>query len=188
MSYARTCYKLVIMTHTWSSIFRKDKDEELIMNTLKKCFLFDSFNASELSIIRESVHIRKYNVGENVFEQHQAGTGMYIIVNGKILIEAERVFVDPKTGVANKRILKIVYLKDGYFFGELALVEDESVRNATAKVMEPTLLIGFFKPDFIQIINTRPSLGLKLSLKIAQALAERIEQFTEELHKLRFEN
>ena len=175
------------MTHIWSSIFRKDKDEEMILEAIKKCFLFDSLNSSELSTIRDSIHVRKYNVGEKVFEQHQAGTGMYLIVSGSISIEADRIFVDTKTGGAKKKVLRVVDLKDGDFFGELALVEDESVRNATARIMEPTLLVGFFKPDFIQIINTRPSLGLKLSLKLAQALAERIEQFTEELHKLRFE-
>ena len=175
------------MNFIWSSsLFRKDKDEEQIMNAIKGCYLFSSLSSKELSIIRASVHIRKYNVGESAFQQHQPGMGMYIIVNGKVSIEDERVFVDPNTGKEKNEAANTSTLEAGDFFGELALVEDESDRTATARIMEPSRLIGFFKPDLIQIINTRPSLGMKLTLKLAQIIAGRLRQVVEELHKTRF--
>jgi CRP/FNR family cyclic AMP-dependent transcriptional regulator len=176
------------MKFIWSSsLFKKDKDEEHVMEALKKCFLFESLTPRELAVVRKAVHVRRYNVGENVFQQHQPGTGVYIIVNGKVGIETEKVFADPKTRIEKSDVVLLETLVAGDFFGELALVEDESVRTATAKIIEPSLLIGFFKPDFIEIMNIRPATGLKLSLKLAQVITERVKQAVEEIHRLRLQ-
>ncbi len=56
---------------------------------------------------------------------------------------------------------RITTLKTDDFFGEIVLVEDRGVRTATAMAKEDTQLIGFFKPDLIQIMNQQPEIGVK---------------------------
>ena len=68
-------------------------------------------------------------------------------------------------------------LKNGEFFGELALL-DESPRSATATAGEKTQILGFFRPDFLNLLSTEPKLGAKVLLKLSQILAMRLRTTT----------
>jgi len=174
------------MKFLWSSHpFRKDKAREIILNSLKNNFLFEKLTSSELSIIEGLVHVRKYSVGEDVFRQHQPGAGMYIIASGKVCIEVEKNLIDPKTNVQKKKIELLATLSDGDFFGESALVGGDLIRSTTARVIESALLIGFFKPDMLELIKDRPTIGAKICYKLAQIIGKRLEEASEELLKQR---
>ncbi|MFH1223315.1 MAG: cyclic nucleotide-binding domain-containing protein [Pseudomonadota bacterium] len=175
------------MKFLWSSHpFRKGKEREQVLEALENNVLFDSLTSRELSIIEELVHVRKYNVGEDIFKQHQPGVGMYIIVKGKVCIEVERKVLDPKTEIEKKEVAVLATLNDGDFFGERALIETDSIRSATAKAMEPSFVVGFFKPDLLELIKDRPSIGVKISYKLAQIINQRLDDAAEELSRLRF--
>ena len=59
----------------------------------------------------------------------------------------------------------LLALKRGDFFGELSLIEDPSFRSASAASLSRSTLIGFFKPDLLQVIQRNPSTGNKISLR-----------------------
>ena len=175
------------MKFLWSSHpFRKNKEKELILGTLKSNFLFTSLTSSELSIIEQLIHVRKYNVGEDVFHQNQPGNGVYIIINGRVCIEVEKDLVESKTGVQKKETAMLATLNGGDFFGERALLEDDSIRGATAKVMESSLIIAFFKPDLLELMKNRPAISSKICYKLAQIMNQRLDEAAEELSRLRF--
>jgi len=174
------------MKFLWSlNPFKKNREEEAVARALKNCFLFESFSAKDLSCLKGRLHVRKYNVGENVFEQHQPGSGMYVLASGKVALEGSSFFVDRKTNKEKKKTVVWENLEPGDFFGELAIVEDNHVRHFTAKIIEPSLIIGFFKPDFMVLTKQNPSIGVKLALKLAKVASERLKDAAEELEKKR---
>ena len=174
------------MKFLWSSNpFKKNRQEEAVAAALKSSFLFETLSIRELSYLKDRIHVRKYNVGENVFEQHQPGTGMYIIVSGKVAIEEENFFIDRNSNAESKATSIIENLEHGDFFGEFALVDDEHVRVATAKIMEPALIIGFFKPDFMELAKQHPATGVKICLRLAKVASERLKDAAEEVKKKR---
>ena len=71
-------------------------------------------------------------------------------------------------------------LTKGDFFGELALL-DEEPRSATAKAIESSNLIGFFRTDLLVLIKRYPDLGNKILLNLSRVLGERLRQTNLEL-------
>jgi len=174
------------MKFLWSgNPFKKNREQEAVAAALKSCYLFENFSMKELIDLKERLHVRKYTVGENVFEQHQPGTGMYVLVSGSVAIEEESFFVDRTKNEEAKKTMIIENLVPGDFFGEFALVDDEHIRAATAKIIEPSLIIAFFKPDFMELIKQHPNTGIKLSIRLAKVASERLKDAVEEIKKAR---
>lgn len=103
---------------------------------------------------------RVYEKGEVVFNEGDVGEEMYIIIEGLVSIS--------KKTTANS-FKKLVSLKKGDMFGEMALVEKKR-RSATAIVDEPAKLLILNESAFFTFLETNPS----FSIKIIKVLADRL--------------
>jgi len=171
--------KEVIMENPiWgNSIFRKKKKKRDIFTLLKQVPIFSNLMPKELVEVEKIVHQRKYKKSEPVIRMGDPGLGMYIIVKGSVEIIEE----DEKAG---RRTL--AKLTDGAFFGDLALL-DESPRSASAIALEDSDIIGFFRPDFLDLLSRKPKLGIKVLLALAKVIGERLRRADELLIKIQEE-
>jgi CRP-like cAMP-binding protein len=161
----------------WGNIFKKKEDRELTtLDILRKVPIFSDLSQSELKALERIVHKRSYQINEVVFNMGEPGVGMYIIEQGAVSIAL------PTSEKENYKELAL--LKDGDFFGELALL-DEEPRSATAIAKQPTQLIGFFHPDLFGILETKPKTGIKILLKLASMIGERLRNQNKELQRLK---
>ena len=103
---------------------------------------------------------------------------MYIIAKGAVEITT----LD--TDVENKEVV-VTRLVAGDFFGELSLVEDDGRRNASARAVENAILIGFFKPDLLALLETNPRTGVKVVFRLAEVLGRRLKETTERISQLK---
>lgn len=148
-----------------------------IESLLAKVPVFENLKRRELRTIAGIVHRRQYVAGEYVFYQDDPGLGMYVIEEGEVAVAL----------MENNKIKKeLAILKDGDFFGELALL-DESPRSASVIVRKNANLIGFFRPDLFEVIEKSPATGLKIVLKLAEIIGERLRNTNQELAKVRAE-
>ncbi len=160
----------------WKDLFSSERNKNPVLNALKDNALFSDFSHTELRYLENIVHIRKFEAGEYVFQQNEIGIGMYIIAKGRIEIRV----TPPEKGSTSEEVV-ITTLEKGSFFGEQALIESESKRTATALVTEPTMLIAFLKPDLMDIIHRKPSLGVKITIQLARVLGKRLKRTTDRL-------
>ena len=168
------------MNYLWDNIFRR-KNENDIRAALRNNILFQDLSDRELRFVEDQVHVRKYRAGEPVFRQGEIGVGMYIIVKGRIEIYVTDVdSMDEAT-----RDVYITQLTPDDFFGELSLVEDNGRRTASAIASDETLLIGFFKPDLMEILSRNPSSGMKIVFRLAEILGRRLKETTDKVSELR---
>ena len=100
---------------------------------------------------------------------------MYIIASGHVNITAEETRTDKKS----KNEIIIAKLVSGDFFGELSLVEENGRRSATATAGEDTSLIGFFKPDLLEILGRRPGVGVKIAIRLGEVIGRRLKETTD---------
>jgi CRP-like cAMP-binding protein len=131
----------------------------------------------ELKEVSAIVHRREYRAGEPVFYQGDPGLGMYIVQEGSVAI-----VIAEKDGEEKE----LAILSDGDFFGELGLL-DESPRSASALCKTDCLLIGFFRPDLLELIERKPALGIKIVMKLAEIVGERLRKTDKELSKLKIQ-
>ncbi|MDX9730167.1 MAG: cyclic nucleotide-binding domain-containing protein [Bdellovibrionales bacterium] len=168
------------MNFLWDNIFKK-KGEQTAQSVLKENILFQDLSEGELRFLERCVHIRHYHIGESIFRQGEVGVGMYLIIKGRIEIHV----VDPQASDEASREVFITELLSNDFFGELSLVEDNGRRTATAVAREETTLIGFFKPDLLEVLARRPAMGTKITLRLAEVLGRRLKETTEKVTELR---
>jgi CRP/FNR family transcriptional regulator, cyclic AMP receptor protein len=161
------------MNVIWSNVFKLRSEgtgQTQITEILKKIPVFEDLTKRELGAIERILHKREYRQDELIFREGEPGVGMYIIESGKVRIVTE-------TG---KRTL--AELAEGEFFGELALL-DESPRSATAVAIQPCSILGFFQPDLFGLIERNPQLGVKIVLRLARSIGERLRRANEQLQK-----
>ena len=84
--------------------------------------------------------------GHKVFQQGEVGTAFYMLLTGKVAVEV----VSEDGGDA----VEVGQLKEGDSFGELALMQEGSVRAATIKAVEPCELLKVEKDDYSRILKT----------------------------------
>lgn len=169
------------MNFLWDNIFRKPKGQDEIRSALRENMLFKDLSERELKFLEGIVHVRHFHGGEPVFRQGEVGVGMYIVTKGKV-----EIFVTDSSSLHEKgNDIFITQLLKGDFFGELSLVEDIGRRSASAIAREETTLIGFFKPDLLEILKRSPQAGIKILLRLAEVLGKRLKDTTDKVSDLR---
>jgi CRP-like cAMP-binding protein len=149
----------------------KEKDESRIPVVLERIPIFKDLSGNELAAIERILHHRKYRIDEVVFRQGEPGMGMYIIRSGKVVVMTE-----PEDVTLSE-------LGDGEFFGEVSLL-CETPRSATVVAKAPTHLLGFFQSDLFSLIERNPRLGVKVVMRLAQFLGERLVAANREVLEL----
>ena len=172
-----------MVNFVWDNLFRNRGEKQDLRESLKQNILFQDLNFSELTLVQNIVNIRHYRPGETVFRQGEVGVGMYILVSGVVNIYVEEMLAQTSSAVTTH----VTQLKAGDFFGELALVENEGRRSASATAHEESLLIGFYKPDLIEIIERSPSAGVKILMRLGEVLGTRLRQTTARITELKKE-
>jgi CRP/FNR family cyclic AMP-dependent transcriptional regulator len=154
----------------WKDLFRRETPEKKeIIEILRGNVLFKTLSRREVSYLSNFVYERVYQPDESVFKQNDRGIGMYIIAKGRIAI---------KTQGAQDEIL-VTTLTEGSFFGELALVDPDNLRTASAVPLERTVLIGFFKPELTEILERKPDMGVRILFQLCTIIGRRLWETTE---------
>jgi CRP-like cAMP-binding protein len=172
------------MDFLWENIFKQSQKARTINTILSENLLFSNLSKKELRFVENIVHERHYRSGEPVFKQGEIGVGMYIIVKGSVDITVAD--IDPTGKIPTQTIL-VTRLTAGDFFGEISLVEENGRRSATAIAAENTIVVGFFKPDLMEILERNPATGVKIVYRLAEVLGRRLKETTDKISQLRSE-
>ncbi|MDD5230219.1 MAG: cyclic nucleotide-binding domain-containing protein [Candidatus Marinimicrobia bacterium] len=162
----------------WENIIIKKKSVlSDTMRVLSSVPIFSDLDGKELIEVEKIVHRRKYKKGEPIFRMGDPGLGMYIIVEGAVEIIEE---------LENEDCKHLVDLEKGAFFGDLALL-DEAPRSASAIAKVDCDIIGFFRPDLLDLLYRKPHLGIKILWSLAKVIGERLRKTNEQLSNLQRE-
>jgi len=159
----------------WGNIFSEIKGpEDEAVNILRRIPIFEELKGRDLGYLMDALHVREFRAGEVIFGQGVPGFGMYIIISGDVDIVYE------PTGQI------IARLSEGEFFGELALLVS-SPRSAAAVANTPCRMFGFFHSDLKSLIKRRPKMGVKIVMKLAGIIGERLKKSNEQVQTLQKE-
>lgn len=160
----------------WGNVLRKKAaTEETILSILKGLSMFETLTESELVKVERIVHRRRFTAGEVIIRARAPRSGMYIVKSGS---------VDVVRPMGNGIFQKVGHLESGDLLGEFAILDD-SPRSTSIVAAEPSELLGLFKPDLMELVETDPRLGLKIVLRVAEMMTRRLRQDFELLRSLR---
>ncbi|MDZ4662627.1 MAG: cyclic nucleotide-binding domain-containing protein [Pseudomonadota bacterium] len=169
------------MNFLWDNFFRKDQKERTLYTILKENYLFQDLSEKDIRFVSDVIHVRNYRPGEVVFSQGEVGVGMYIIIKGSIDITMTELAESAHRAGG----VYITRLSPGDFFGEIALVEENSRRSANAVAHNEVQLVGFYKSDLVEILQRNPTAGFQVVSRLAEVLGRRLRETTEKVSELR---
>jgi CRP-like cAMP-binding protein len=148
-------------------------DQHLIIASLRDSWLFERADEDALVDIARQLRRRRFRRNETIFHQGDPGDSLHIVSSGAVKIVLPSVEGDEAI---------IATLRDGDFFGELALL-DGAPRSATAVALEASETWTLSRELLLATMDRDPSLRDSLLAGLAREL-RRITGHVEEMHFL----
>jgi len=113
---------------------------------------------------------KKYQENEIIVRQGEVGNSMYVIQEGQVEVIQE----------SNGKEIQLAVLKEGEFFGEMAVFEKE-VRSATVRALGSARILTIDQKNFLRRIHQDPSLAYRM----IQTMSHRIREMNQELARVK---
>ncbi len=175
-----------IVKYFWLASPLSGTRKDNIPKFLRKIEVLRNFTDNELRILSHYIHERTFNDGESIFRQNDLGVGFYLIYSGHVdvVIEHDKSEGHSKDVVENSRL--VVSLERYDYFGELALLQKNSVRSATVIAKQNCTLLGLFQPDLEELQENYPVVATKLLQTVSLIIANRLYSITKEVRRLKY--
>ncbi len=133
---------------------------------LRKVPLFADLSEAEIGRIAEATRERSYPRNSVILFEDDPGDALYVVVTGLVKVVL--------IGEDGREVILSV-LKEGDFFGEMALIDDEP-RSAHVIAMEDANLLVLRREDFHQRVREVPTISLSLLRTLSRRLREADEK------------
>lgn len=110
--------------------------------------LFEHLDDEYLAEISNLCSERMYSKGESIFFEGDEGDELYLVISGVIQIYQDN----------HSRDVILSIFREGDFFGEMALLQKERVRSASARTIEKSTLCILKKRHFIPLVKSKPEI------------------------------
>jgi len=113
---------------------------------------------------------KTYSDGNIIVRQGEVGDRMFVIQSGRVRV----------TRAVDGREVVLAELKEGDFFGEMAIIDREE-RSATVSAVGDVRLLSIDKKNFLRRIHDDPS----LAYRVLQRMSQKIRELDAELTQLK---
>jgi CRP-like cAMP-binding protein len=144
-----------------------------VIDSLRAIPLFGRVSEADLEELATHLIERRFPKNATVVEEGLPGDYMYVIRQGRAKVT--KASEDGREKIMN-------FLEAGSFFGDMALLGDET-RSASVKTLEDSVLLALSRRDFIDLLRQSPD----LSLAVIEELANRLRETNEQARSLSFQ-
>lgn len=127
-------------------------DAPSLVDRLARAPLFAGLPETTLVVLADGGTVRRYAPREAVFHQGEAGTSLYVILDGSVTVVRD---------APGEPVRRPVTLGPGEFFGEMGLMEGED-RSASVHAAESVRLLELPKTLVEPLLERHPLLAVKL--------------------------
>ncbi len=146
----------------------KEKD------VLSQVYLFRELTPGEMERVLSISKEKKVKKNELIFREGDIGDAFYLIVTGGVRIST----LVPGVGEE-----ALTILREGEYFGEMALIDD-APRSASAIANDDTMLLCIGKDDFRKLLERQTDIAYKLLWVFTKTLSARLRKTDEQLKSI----
>jgi CRP/FNR family transcriptional regulator, cyclic AMP receptor protein len=136
------------------------------VSRLRDIYLFKTLSERVLGEVAALAYTEEYRRGERIFAEGSRGDKFYVILSGAVRIS--------KT-IAGIGEEALAILKDGDYFGEMALI-DEAPRSADAIAEKRCVLSVITRSDFENLLSQNKELAYELLWTFVKTLSARLRE------------
>lgn len=139
----------------------------LDISLLREIDLFSSLSDRALNELIPLTSTVSCKPGHVVFNEGDVGDAMYMILSGEVRISKNI------PGVGEEAL---AFLKEGSYFGEMALAGEESNRSAAAIATESTELAKLERKDFLELLERDKDVAVEILWSFVNTLSGRLRE------------
>ena len=126
---------------------------------LKRTPLFSGFSDKELASVLGTAKERTFAEGDSIIKEgHEGGRGFYLLLTG--------------SAVASKGDVHLKDFGPGDYFGEMALLLEDTPRTADVVATSETTCLAITQWDLKATIKNHPDVGIKMMNELAKRLRD----------------
>ena len=126
---------------------------------LKNTALFSGFGDKELSRLLDTAKERSFATGDVIIkEDYPGGRGFYVLLEGAAEVR--------------KGSHLLATYAPGDYFGEMALLLDDTPRTAQVTATEPSTYLAITQWDLKALIGSHPEMGVAMMAVLAKRLRD----------------
>lgn len=141
---------------------------------LSQVYLFRELTPGEMERLLSISKEKKVGKNEVIFREGDLGDAFYLIVTGSVRIST----LVPGVGEE-----ALTILREGEYFGEMALIDD-APRSASAIANDDTMLLCIGKDDFRKLLECQTDIAYKLLWIFTKTLSARLRKTDEQLKSI----
>ncbi len=146
----------------------KEKD------VLSQVYLFRELTPSEMDVLISISKELRVKKDDFIFKEGATGDAFYLIVSGSVRIST----IVPGVGEE-----ALTILREGEYFGEMALIDD-APRSASAIANDDTILLLIAKDNFRKLLAQETGIAYKLLWVFTKTLSARLRKTDEQLKSI----
>ena len=148
----------------------------------RKIYLFQDLEEEEIYAVLKHTTVREFAAQRVIIREGEPGDSLFIMHTGEVEITKQlTLVVDEET--PKERVMISLKAENGVYFGEMALLENET-RSATVTALTDCSLLELHQNDFLELIGESPAMGVKLLLRLAQVLSRHLRKTNQDVVKL----
>ena len=148
----------------------------------QKLYLFQDLEEREVQQVLEHTKPRLFEAEAVIIREGDPGNSLFIMQTGEVEITKQLTLVlDEDT--PKERVFIRLKAEQGVFFGEMALLENET-RSATVTALSDCSVLELHRKDFLDLVEQNPAMGVKLLLRLAQVLSQHLRKTNQDVVKL----
>lgn len=143
-------------------------------DALSQVYLFRELTPGEMDTLISISKEKRAKKDETVFKEGEIGDAFYLIVSGSVRIST----IVPGVGEE-----ALAVLKEGEYFGEMALIDD-APRSASAIANEDAILLLIEKDQFRKLLAQETGMAYKLLWVFTKTLSARLRKTDQQLKNI----
>jgi CRP/FNR family transcriptional regulator, cyclic AMP receptor protein len=152
---------------------------------LKRYPIFADLTEQQLIEVRQILHEKKIAANEIITKEGEHGDQLFLLLSGSVEVSKSLTMMMGRDGLDTRdKSLMIMRAENTPYFGEMALLKEDSLRSATIKAIEECIVGIIHRQDFLDLCRGDSELGFKLIMNIAKTLAIRVEKMNQDILKL----
>lgn len=155
---------------------------EEYLTYIRRNQLLQDLTADEMALILSLTRVKDYPAGAVVMREGEMGDSLFIMCEGQVEV-SKRLLLEVSAEAPREKVMTRLQAETGIVLGEMAVI-DKEVRSATVITLTPCRLLELSQIDFYRILQERPEMGVKILLRLAKLLSQRLRQSSEEIIKL----
>lgn len=158
---------------------------KIVRENISRFSIFMGLADDQLDRILELIATKEFKQDEEITREGEHGDELFLLLGGKVAVSKSMTLLtgESEVGSKDKSLIQLSAEQTPYF-GEMAILNKDSLRSATVKAVQDCTVAIIHRRDLLRLCESDKQIGYTIFKNIAKHLAENLEKADQDILKL----